>query len=133
MNKLAMMMIEPFDPRELGPKPWGQELLIAETPYYIGKVLIMHAGHRGGLQYHERKDETFHLFSGLAIIRSDDGHGGLVSTTMTPGMSFRIPPRAAHQVEAINHCVFFEVSTPVFDDRVNVGAAYGQGERGEAR
>ena len=121
-----MIIIEPFEPRELGPKPWGQELLIAETPHYIGKVLSMNAGHRGGLQYHERKDETFYLFSGRAIVRSDDGHGTLINHDMRPGMSFHIPPRAIHQVRAITDCVFFEVSTPVFDDRVNAGAAYGR-------
>ena len=126
-----MITIEPFAPRVLGPKPWGMETLIADTPHYIGKVLSMRAGHRGGLQYHERKDETFYLFSGRAVVTSDDGHGVLVSIMMNPGMSYHIPPRAVHQVEAITDCLFFEVSTPVFDDRVNMAEAYGR-EDGDA-
>ena len=127
-----MITIEPFAPRK-DLKPWGVELLIAETTTYIGKVLRMEAGHRGGLQYHNRKDETFHLFSGRAMVRSDNGHGTLIETEMSPGMSFHIPPRAVHQVEAITACVFFEVSMPVFDDRVNVGAAYGCADSGQSR
>jgi mannose-6-phosphate isomerase-like protein (cupin superfamily) len=113
-----MPSIEEFAPRELGPKTWGEELLIAETPHYIGKCLRMKAGYGGPLQYHERKDEAFYLFSGRAIVRykTDDGH--LKVREMRPGMAFHVPPGAVHQVEAIEDCVFFETSTPVFNDRV---------------
>lgn len=124
-------MIEAFQPRELGPKPWGMELLVAHTPQYTGKVLWMHAGHRGGLQYHEQKDETFYLFSGRATVRAVAG-GLLTEIEMTPGMSFHIPPGTVHQVEAIEPCVFFEASTPHFDDRVNVGTQYGRLDTGQS-
>lgn len=125
------MTIERYAPRELGPKPWGQELLIAATPLYTGKILTMRAGHRGGLQYHVTKDEAFHLVSGSVQVRHDDGHG-LIWTLMHPGETYRIPPGAVHQVEAVEDSVLFEVSTPVFEDRVNVGATYGVTD-GDAR
>lgn len=118
------MTIERFKPREIPGKPWGQELLVAASSLYTGKVLTMKAGHRGGLQYHVTKDEAFYLVSGQVQVRHDDGHG-LIWTLMKPGESYRIPPGAVHQVEAIEDSVLFEVSTPVFDDRVNVGATYG--------
>ena len=119
-----MPTIETFVPRELGPKEWGTEQLIAQTDMYIGKILRMRAGARGPLQYHQRKDETFHLVSGRAIVRYDDGTGTLKAHAMYPGESFHVPPGAVHQVEAIDYCVFFEASNPVFDDRVNVEADY---------
>ncbi len=128
-----MVTIKPFTPREIGPKPWGTELLIAQTDSYIGKVLIMKSGHRGGLQYHERKDETFYLYSGEAWVYYDGGDGEITRTLMRPGMSFHVPPGAVHQVEAVSDCVFFEASNPVFDDRVNVGERYGRPDTGESR
>lgn len=125
--------IEPFTPREIGPKPWGTELLIACTDHYIGKVLTMKAGHRGGLQYHVHKDETFYLVSGRALVTSDAGTGtALITRPMFPGESYHIPPGAVHQVEAVTDCVFFEASTPHFEDRVNVGAEYGRADTGES-
>lgn len=124
-------VIQPFTPRELGPKPWGSELLIAETPQYLGKVLSMKAGHRGGLQYHEQKDETFYLVSGSAYVRFERG-SSLELITMHAGQAFHIPVGAVHQVEAITDCVFFEASTPHFDDRVNVGDQFGCADSGES-
>ncbi len=110
--------IEAFTPRLLGPKEWGTELLIAETEHYIGKVLRMRAGAAGPMQYHERKDEAFYLLSGTAIVRTKHEDGTPIAMTMLAGETYHIPPGAIHQVEAVTDCVFFETSTPHFDDRV---------------
>lgn len=119
-----MKCIEPYLPQTLS-REWGDEIFVAETDKYLGKVLQMRAGTKGGLQYHTEKDETFYLVSGRAIVRSDDGFGQLMSIMMLPGESYHIPPGAPHQVEAIEDCVFFEASTPHYDDRVRVEAEYG--------
>jgi len=114
-----MPIIERFEPRELGPKPWGTELLFAETPQYIGKVLWMKAGHGGHLQHHERKDETFFLLSGRACVRwQDSSNSEVQETKMTVGQAYHVPPGAIHQVIAVTDCVLVEASTPVFEDRV---------------
>lgn len=110
-------------------RDWGQEIVIARTATYLGKVLLMDAGTKGGLQYHVEKEETFYLFSGTAIVRCGEG-GQLFETGMLPGMSFHIPPGAVHQVEAVTACVFFECSTPHFNDRVRVEADYGLPDTG---
>lgn len=115
-----MPNIEAFRPRELGPKSWGREVLVAHTAAYLGKVLYMRAGESGPLQYHERKDETFHLFTGLAAVTTRSGPGGFITTTMQAGESYHVPPFTVHQVAALEDCVFFETSTPVFEDRVAV-------------
>lgn len=116
--------VEAFEP-ELLLRDWGEEWIVAATDHYLGKVLRMDAGTKGGLQYHAEKDETFHLFSGEAIVRSDDGGGMLIETLMKVGESYHIPPGAVHQVEAITDCVFFEASTPHYHDRVRCEDVYG--------
>ena len=45
-------------------KPWGHELLFVHTDRYAGKLLIIEAGQRLSLQYHEKKDEAFYLQDG---------------------------------------------------------------------
>jgi mannose-6-phosphate isomerase len=111
-------------------RDWGREVFVAETPQYLGKVLYMRRGTKGGLQYHVEKDETFFLWSGLAIVRSDDGTGQLIEEHMHPGEAYHIPPGAPHQVEAVTDCVFFEASTPHYDDRVRCEKDYGLPEGG---
>ena len=118
-----MPTLERFTPRELGPKDWGTELLVAHTPQYTGKVLSMRAGASGPLQYHEHKDETFYLVSGTASVEFDAGNG-LITRRMKAGESYHVPPGAVHRVTAITECTFFEASTPAFDDRVNVEHLY---------
>jgi mannose-6-phosphate isomerase-like protein (cupin superfamily) len=115
-----MPTVEMFVPRELGPKDWGVELLVAETTHYIGKVMWMKAGHSGPLQFHRKKDEAFYLFSGKALLTYHDEFGVERKAELTTGAAVHIPPGAVHRVEAIEDCVMFEASTPVFEDRVPV-------------
>jgi mannose-6-phosphate isomerase len=111
-------------------RDWGAEVIVARTDKYLGKVLHMRAGAKGGLQSHVEKDEAFYLVSGDAIVRSDDGTGRLIETRMGPLETYRIPPGAPHQVEALTDCMFFEVSTPHYDDRVRLEAQYGLPDTG---
>jgi mannose-6-phosphate isomerase len=116
-----MPTIQRFEPRDLGPKPWGTELLVAHTEHYTGKVLFMKAGGTGALQYHEKKDETFYLLAGTARVYFHNERGELDVVEMPRGDAFHVPPGAVHRVEAVTDCVFVEASTPIFDDRVKVG------------
>ncbi len=122
----------PFvEPRDLGPKPWGQELLLCETPLYTLKRLTYEAGHQGALQHHERKDEAFHIAAGVARVTWVDADH-LIVQIATPGQTFHVPRGMPHKFEAITRCVVYEASNPVFDDRVNDSGQYGD-EDGEAR
>ena len=129
MGSLPVIPIEVYSPKTVI-RDWGEEVFIAETPTYLGKLLKMYAGTKGGLQYHVEKDETFHLFLGHAWVRSVDRRGQLVVRRMCPGESYHIPPGAVHQVEAITDCLFFEASTPHYDDRVRVEKDFGMSEGG---
>lgn len=123
-----MVSIEPVYIETLE-RDWGEEIFVAQTAHYLGKVLKMHAGTKGGLQRHAEKDETFYLVSGEALVRFDNGFG-LVTVEMHPGESYHVPPGAPHQVEAVTDCVFFEASTPHYDDRIRMEAYYGLPETG---
>lgn len=111
-------------------RPWGEEIVIAEGPGYVGKILLYDAACAGGLQKHERRTESFHMFSGEAWVDSDDGHGDLIRQKMTAGMTFTIPAGAAHRFTAITPCIVFEVSDSAVEDRVRLEAQYGEPETG---
>ena len=122
--------IELFAPHSVGPREWGEEIVIAKTDQYLGKILNMRAGTAGGLQLHRRKEETFFLYSGSAYVDYDTGDGKLTRMVMSAGMSVHVPPGSVHRVTAITDSTFFEVSTPVFEDRVRVEAEYNEPETG---
>ena len=46
-------------------KPWGYEIHWAKTDNYVGKLLFINAGHRLSKQYHEVKEETLYVLSGV--------------------------------------------------------------------
>ena len=115
-------------PRELHPRAWGREIIVAETPSYLGKVLRMARGTAGNLQYHVQKDETFLLIAGEAIVDYDAGDGTLTRMPLSPSMAVHVPPGAPHRVIAVTDCVFVEFSTPHFDDRVRCEREYGEPE-----
>jgi mannose-6-phosphate isomerase-like protein (cupin superfamily) len=122
--------IELFGPYSVGAREWGEEIVIAQTDQYLGKVLNMRAGKAGGLQAHRTKIETFFLFSGSAYVDYDKGDGTLTRLVMSAGMSVHVPAGAPHRVTAITDCTFFECSVPVFNDRIRLETAYGEPEVG---
>ena len=107
-------------------KPWGFELLFALTPKYAGKVIFVRKGHRLSLQYHEKKDESIYVYAGEILMEIEGGDGHMVSTTVQPGYSIRIPPFTRHRLEAIEDTTLFEVSTPELEDVKRLEDDYGR-------
>jgi mannose-6-phosphate isomerase len=107
-------------------KPWGHELIWAETPRYVGKIIHIEQGQALSLQYHERKDETIHLLSG--VLELDYGAEGepLRALRLQPGESFHVTPGLRHRMTAIETCDVLEVSTPELDDVVRLEDRYGR-------
>ena len=58
-----------FEPRRVE-KPWGYELIWAQTEHYVGKVLFVKAGESLSLQFHRVKDESWYVQSGRARARA---------------------------------------------------------------
>lgn len=122
-----MATIKVFDPEEIGQRDWGKEILVAHIPNIcIGKLLLMKAGSKGGLQCHRVKNESQYLYSGELLIEYDTGDGKLTEIKVKTGQAWHIPPGAVHRETAITDCVIFEVSNPVFNDRVRVEHRYGE-------
>lgn len=114
------------EPQDLGKRDWGREELLVLVPGRFSlKRLEIHAGKRGGLQFHHEKDEAAVLISGQLIIRVDHGDGHLREHTLLPGSVVHFPPGLVHQEEALTDCVLIEASTPHFNDRVRVERRYG--------
>jgi quercetin dioxygenase-like cupin family protein len=120
-----------FDRPKRVEKPWGHELWWAQTERYVGKLLHVKAGHQLSLQYHERKDETIHLWSGEMKLALDERNGaGLAEHVMKAGDSYHVRPGVVHRMIALTDCDVLEVSTPEVEDVVRLEDAYGRAPRG---
>jgi mannose-6-phosphate isomerase-like protein (cupin superfamily) len=107
-------------------KPWGYELIWAETPLYVGKVLHVKAGHALSLQYHEEKDETIHLMTGTMTFQAGPSAEELEDVPLLRGESFRVVPGTVHRMIAETDCDILEVSTNHLDDVVRLEDRYGR-------
>jgi mannose-6-phosphate isomerase len=107
-------------------KPWGWELVWAETDQYVGKLLLVRAGESLSLQYHERKDESWLVREGRARLELGEVGGELETLEIGPGEAFRYRPGTVHRLTAIEDTLVIEVSTPQLDDVVRVEDRYGR-------
>jgi mannose-6-phosphate isomerase len=107
-------------------KPWGYELVWAETDEYVGKLLYVRAGESLSLQFHEEKDETLHLLDGEILLELGSGVHSLKEVALRAGQSVRIVPGLLHRMEAVTDCTIIEASTPELDDVVRVRDRYGR-------
>lgn len=114
------------EPTSLGPRKWGNEILLYTSPgNYTFKRIEMHKGAKGGLQYHHKKDEGGVVITGELLVRFDRGDGNLSERICGPGAVFHFPQGSVHQGEALTDVVYIEVSTPFFNDRVHCESEYG--------
>ncbi|HEX7092017.1 MAG TPA: cupin domain-containing protein [Longimicrobiales bacterium] len=107
-------------------KPWGHELIWANTDRYVGKILHVKAGHALSLQYHERKDETIHLLRGELRFWVGPSAEQLEEVGLREGESYRITPGTVHRMEAVTDVDILEASTPDLDDVVRLEDRYGR-------
>jgi mannose-6-phosphate isomerase len=106
-------------------KPWGYELIWAETAHYVGKILHISAGQKLSRQYHNEKDETFLVQSGEMEL--EIGTGDETRTIrMRPLDAFHCAPKTVHRMVAVSDVDVVEVSTPQLDDVVRLEDAYGR-------
>jgi mannose-6-phosphate isomerase len=107
-------------------KPWGYELIWANTELYVGKILHVKAGHALSLQYHERKDETIHLLRGELRFWVGPAADALEELPLREGESYRVRPGTVHRMEAVTDVDILEASTPHLDDVVRLEDRYGR-------
>jgi mannose-6-phosphate isomerase len=115
-----------FEPRKVD-KPWGSELIWAETDEYVGKVLFVKAGESISLQFHREKDESWLVQQGRAKLElGSAGDPVLHQEVIAPGGCFHFPPGTVHRVTALEDTTIVEVSTPQLDDVVRLEDLYGR-------
>ncbi|GAC1328839.1 MAG: hypothetical protein NVSMB17_04650 [Candidatus Dormibacteria bacterium] len=107
-------------------KPWGFELRFAITDRYLGKVIHVNQGEALSLQYHDHKDETLLIKSGVMDLELEDEGGKMVTHRMTEGDVVRIAPGRKHRMTAVEDMEFFEVSSPEISDVVRLEDRYGR-------
>lgn len=107
-------------------KPWGYELIWAETSRYVGKILHIEAGHQLSLQYHRVKDETVAVLSGVLDLEIGKGERPRRTLRLQEGQSVRIRPGIRHRMLAVVTCDILEASTPELDDIVRLEDLYGR-------
>ena len=120
-----MSVPAPRTPRKVD-KPWGYELIWAESERYVGKVLHIERGEQLSYQYHERKDETIHILFGELQLEVATAQGARETIRLQPGQSFHIPPTLRHRMTAITTCDVLEASTPELEDVVRLEDRYGR-------
>jgi mannose-6-phosphate isomerase len=112
-------------PRKID-KPWGSELIWAETESYVGKLLFVRAGESLSLQYHEVKDESWLVQEGRATLELGEVGGELEMLEIAKGDAFRFRPRTVHRVTALEDTLVIEVSTNHLADVVRLEDRYGR-------
>ncbi|CAN5135711.1 hypothetical protein BH18ACT12_BH18ACT12_21350 [soil metagenome] len=115
-----------FAPRKVE-KPWGHELIWAETEHYVGKVLFVKAGESLSLQFHREKDESWLVHEGRAKLElGSAGNAVLNEEVIAAGACFRFRSGTVHRVTAIDDTTILEVSTSQLEDVVRLEDAYGR-------
>jgi mannose-6-phosphate isomerase-like protein (cupin superfamily) len=122
---MSMFEKTSFSPRHVD-KPWGWELIWAETEIYVGKLLLVRAGQSLSLQYHEVKDESWLVREGRASLELGEVGGPLETREIVSGDAFHYRPGTVHRVTAIDDTLIVEVSTPHLSDVVRLEDAYGR-------
>jgi mannose-6-phosphate isomerase len=108
-------------------KPWGHELIWAETERYVGKVLFVKAGESLSLQFHRVKDESWLVHEGRAKLELGSvGNALLEEEVIAAGATFRFRPGTVHRVTALQDTTIIEVSTAELDDVVRLEDRYGR-------
>ena len=108
------------------PKPWGYELIWAETDRYAGKLIAIEAGQRLSLQLHERKEESIYVLAGRLRLHLEDGAGEMQFVDLGAGDHAHVPAHRRHRFEALERVELIEVSTPELDDVIRLEDDFGR-------
>ncbi|GIW40531.1 MAG: hypothetical protein KatS3mg076_1108 [Candidatus Binatia bacterium] len=119
------MAVFPLRPRMV-PKPWGYELVWAETLRYAGKILHIEQGKALSLQYHVEKDETLYVLTGRIELFVGSSESTLERIELVPGQGFHVHPYLFHRVRALETSDVLEASTPELEDVVRVRDDFGR-------
>jgi mannose-6-phosphate isomerase len=105
-------------------KPWGGELIWAETEDYVGKILFIKKDNRLSRQYHKIKEETIFVKTGILGLEIGEGDD-LQQIALNAGQTFHVKPGTIHRFCApYGDVELIEVSTPHLKDVVRLEDDY---------
>lgn len=91
-------------------KVWGEEIWMANTNLYCGKLLNLKQGKRCSAHYHKNKDETFYVLKGRILMELWEKEG-FKENIMGEGGCVRINPEIKHRFSGLEDSVIIEIST----------------------
>ena len=104
-------------------KPWGYEILWAQTEDYVSKIMCIQPNQRMSLQYHEKKEETIYVMSGVLILW--ESKEAETFKRLGPGTVYHVKPGQIHRFGAGDNAVMLtEVSTNFLEDVVRLEDDY---------
>ncbi len=105
-------------------RPWGSFRRFTDGEPVTVKILRVKPGQAFSLQYHEGREEFWHIVSGSPMVTC-----GEKVITAKPGDEFTIPVKTLHRIQAGGEeAVILEISSGTFDesDIVRVADQYGR-------
>lgn len=102
-------------------KPWGHEIIFTEDAKpYTGKIMVVNAGKRWSLHYHEEKLESLCLVSGKMNIWLENSTGEMEILPMELHKGYTVTPGQKHRLEAVEDSIVVEASQPETGTTVRV-------------
>lgn len=89
-------------------RPWGDYLVLEDSPSHKVKRLTVTPGHRLSYQRHARRSEHWFVVSGVGVVTLDG-----VDTEVAAGHAIDVPKGTAHRIrnDGSDPVVFVEVQT----------------------
>lgn len=104
-------------------KPWGYEILWAQAGGYASKIICIEPHQRMSLQYHNKKEETIYVMSGILILWESKEEESFKH--LGPGTVYHVKPGQVHRFGAgTSQVMLIEVSTNYLDDVVRIKDDY---------
>ncbi len=111
-------------------KPWGSETMYALEPgRYVGKMLLINAGHRTSLHYHETKAESLLVVSGICEItlaKEDAEPGAVLKLRLEQWHYINIPAGVRHRLAAVGEDAALSEISSSLEDSIRLEDDYGR-------
>ncbi len=94
-------------------RPWGSFTEFTHNVSSTVKIIVVNPGESLSLQFHEKRDEFWHVISGTGTLQI-----GEERINTSPGQNHVVPRLTHHRMEADSHepLVILEISTGDFDE-----------------
>ncbi len=108
-------------------RPWGSYEILYDGGDFKVKKITINPGQEISYQYHEKREELWHIIDGSGIVTINEE-----TDKVNPGTTIRIPKLSRHTIKNTNknkELIFVEVQTGEYfgeDDIVRLKDKYGR-------